>query len=554
MRTIQVTIRLGNASRKFTGKQGRVVVGKGAGCDLVLPFKHLQDEHLIAESLGNAIRVRAASPEARAVVLGRELGIEWRVVPSPTRVEIAGPDGKPVVLEFARIEPGLSALFLCESSDTTNHGEPGAFDDADAEMATGSLGGATSFGLAQPGPAPGGPGSFDDSSGSDGASFGPFSSNLAVAGLAVIFVLLIGGALGLNRYRHALVRNAIAADEHFVAGKIAAVSELIRKKDYSGARAALDAADPVAHRQPTLAASVTEIDRLRQKPEVQLGANGYELIDGQWVAPALAQAIHTAHERDDPRIAQLEKQAADQLAARHYDAARAACEEALGIMANYPVKPHPRQAPVEAELASIKAESVTAEMTAKGLVRYENEWVTPDEKFRREQKAKGLVEYEGSWMTPEQVAEAEKKGGSGLVFYNGKWMTPDEKMQAQGYVQFEGQWVKPEEKAATLAKRKAEEEAAKLEQAKAEALKKVAYAKSQDFIRKQVAPSAKTTFRALDGDKVTVIWDDGWYIVRGALSISDGGAAPSEKTYFCKLRPKPDSATEWEAETTVFAN
>jgi len=49
------------------------------------------------------------------------------------------------------------------------------------------------------------------------------------------------------------------------------------------------------------------------------------------------------------------------------------------------------------------------EMLAKGFVKYEGNWVTPEEKkrleeekFEREMIAKGLVKFEGKWITPEE--------------------------------------------------------------------------------------------------------------------------------------------------------
>jgi HEAT repeat protein len=63
---------------------------------------------------------------------------------------------------------------------------------------------------------------------------------------------------------------------------------------------------------------------------------------------------------------------------------------------------------------------IEQEMRAKGLVKYEGEWVTPQEKttrelekFEAEQRAKGLVKFEGQWMPEEEmnriVAERDKK-------------------------------------------------------------------------------------------------------------------------------------------------
>ena len=68
-------------------------------------------------------------------------------------------------------------------------------------------------------------------------------------------------------------------------------------------------------------------------------------------------------------------------------------------------------------------------------------------------QAKGLVLYEpeGRWVTPDEGErlEAESKRAQGLVQYQGEWMSPDEKFARQqherGCVLFEGRWVKPDE-------------------------------------------------------------------------------------------------------------
>lgn len=69
---------------------------------------------------------------------------------------------------------------------------------------------------------------------------------------------------------------------------------------------------------------------------------------------------------------------------------------------------------------------IEKEMLAKGLVKYEGKWVTPEErasreleKFEAEQRAKGLVKFEGQWMTVEEmnriVAERHKKEVETLI-------------------------------------------------------------------------------------------------------------------------------------------
>lgn len=81
----------------------------------------------------------------------------------------------------------------------------------------------------------------------------------------------------------------------------------------------------------------------------------------------------------------------------------------------------------------------------KGLVIYQNEWITPEEKFQREQEAKGLFLHEpsGRWVTePEMEAlKAEAKRAAGYVWYLDAWVKPEE----EGLVQYKTRWMKPEE-------------------------------------------------------------------------------------------------------------
>ncbi len=85
---------------------------------------------------------------------------------------------------------------------------------------------------------------------------------------------------------------------------------------------------------------------------------------------------------------------------------------------------------------------------AVGNVEYLGEWMSPAERDRRkaasseaEMRAKGLVRHDGKWVTPEDKARLEK----GLVKHDGRWMTPDQVKEEQGYVKYKGGWIRKEE-------------------------------------------------------------------------------------------------------------
>lgn len=84
-----------------------------------------------------------------------------------------------------------------------------------------------------------------------------------------------------------------------------------------------------------------------------------------------------------------------------------------------------------------------------GYVEHQGKWYTPRElekmkadADREEKLAAGLVEYKGEWMKKEDVENLQK----GLVKYEEKWVTPEVKDRLeQGLVLYDGQWVKEED-------------------------------------------------------------------------------------------------------------
>jgi hypothetical protein len=63
---------------------------------------------------------------------------------------------------------------------------------------------------------------------------------------------------------------------------------------------------------------------------------------------------------------------------------------------------------------------------SRGLVKYKDVWVTPEEKFEREQQEKGLVKFRGEWIAPEEKCLREMVE-TRPVEYEGQGMTLQEK-------------------------------------------------------------------------------------------------------------------------------
>jgi hypothetical protein len=81
---------------------------------------------------------------------------------------------------------------------------------------------------------------------------------------------------------------------------------------------------------------------------------------------------------------------------------------------------------------------------ALGFVRYQDRWLTPQERDLRvladEDAAmaeRGLVRHGERWVTPADKARLD----AGLVEHEGRWVTPDEQRRLEGFEFFGGEWI-----------------------------------------------------------------------------------------------------------------
>ncbi len=79
-----------------------------------------------------------------------------------------------------------------------------------------------------------------------------------------------------------------------------------------------------------------------------------------------------------------------------------------------------------------------------GHVQYKGEWMTPDERDKRqaadqdaEMLAAGLVKYDGRWVTPEEKGHLENNE----VLVDGKWISFAESQRRKGLEEFDGRWL-----------------------------------------------------------------------------------------------------------------
>lgn len=565
MPKIHICLRRGSKSQRVSLSSRQITIGRSPGNTIRLPFAWLSDQHLIIDNSPQLVRTRSTGTHARAFLADADLTDQWALLPEKAQLRIPAPDGEDLLIDLRYAQPHHNAAVLqSEEPDLRD-----LRDDLASSVVTPQAIDGHGWGE-------------EASSSSAAAAVTKQSATMVtgkswhkqrgyqVIGLLGITLVLALAVASFNQARRASDLAERKAAVALVRDNIAKAESLIRDKQYTLAMASLDQAEKAIAQCPDLQAEKQDIAFLRASPAIQLGAQGYVEMDGQWLKPDIARAWKEARERDDPKIEQLRQTAKAARWATKYDQARLACEESLAMMDKHPVQPHPRKAEITELLDAIRADSVVAEMTAKGMVRYKNKWVSPDEKFRLEQQDKGLVGYRGQWLTKDQAFAASQRD-KGLVLHDGRWMTPDELKVAQGFVRFEGAWVMPEERDAVLAKRQEErrleraraaEAARKIRERRereeqlalaAEKLKEDAYTMSQAFVKKILKAPATAKFQAYSSEEVAVVYKDGWFLVKGVVDSQNGFGAMLRSTYYCKLRPKSGAqAGVWETGGTFL--
>ena len=570
MPAIHARIRLGHKTRSFDLRQRTITIGKAPGCVLRLHVPWLEDQHLVIDNSDELVRIRCAGLNARARLSGSAMTADWTLLPASGRVTIVGPNGNELLLDFSYLQPKHNAVVL--QGDAYRVADDG--DDQAAPIVTASpldQKGWLDFVLPANGAMEAGHGASAKVSAAPKAKKSLLSKReYAVIGIMVGTLAIAMAAFVYNGHRRAVAADRVTADIQWASARLAQAEELLKRREYVAAKAVLDASEPVANKYDVLSYERSKISYLRGTNEIKLGAAGYVEMEGRWLPAETARAWRTARERDDPKIASLEQRAVDAQKAKKLDDARLACEDALAVMDSHPVKPHPKEKALRTLLETVKNEAIAAEMIAKGFVLHDNKWVTPQDKLRFEQLAKGLVEYRGKWLTKDNAFAAEQTD-KGLVLHQGRWMTQDEKMKADGFIQFEGKWMKPEEKTALIAQRQEEarkeqeliaarkkrqeeeREQARLAAVKVEEMKDTAYLMSQVFLKRQLKAPASAIFQPYESADVTVVLNDGWYIVKAVVDAQNAFGALLRSTYYSKLRPVPGKPDMWEAQLTFLS-
>ncbi len=137
-------------------------------------------------------------------------------------------------------------------------------------------------------------------------------------------------------------------------------------------------------------------------------------------------------------------------------------EDKTRYLIEYPLKESSIEIWLEKKCVSYnelsRLERFEQEQLVKGLVKYKDNWMTPEEKYELEQELKGLVKYKGRWVTPKKKLESEQKAfeleqkAKGLVKYGGGWVTPEKKLESEqevyeveqelkGLTKHEGKWL-----------------------------------------------------------------------------------------------------------------
>ena len=546
---LEIELRVEQRTQNFKTAARQVVLGKGAGAQLRVPLAWLEDAHLEIRHESGLLRVRTLSPVVRVLSGEEMIDGEWRVLPASCELRVLGSNGQVLELFLAAMSrSGMTVLAETPEVALLPMSSGAILVGVDGEVAAEPE---TLTVQALPPPR-------------QMLAVEYFSSKRLIKWVVGGVVLLVVAALAFSEWRRSNIRDAVRRDGAQYQQLVDQCREQMLAAKYVEAKTSLDAAQGIA-RQRGWNDELEETRLLYNRPEIQYGANGYVLVGRKWVEQAVADAWRDARLKLDPRIDELIKTAQTQLKTNQYIDAQANCAQVLALIEQFPkvARPHPQEATAQMLGRQAKNEAIAGEMLAKGMVLYQEKWVTPDEKFALVQQAKGLVLYKGSWLGKEE-AFATAQTDKGLVLYDDKWLTPDQKLIAQGYVQFEGKWVMAVERDNIQAQRAAEErvrqaeitrlaaarkeqEAARTEQERQiERRKQEAFDMSQVFIKKTLKHAESATFPDYTDGRVIVVYKDGWYLVRSPLKGENGAGSIVGRVYIVKLRPT--TGAMWESD------
>ena len=542
-----------------------VTVGRSRSCDLVLPFDWVQRRHLIVQTDPPFARLKLLDPAAQGSLGdGRPLSDQWTRIEPGTVVEIAHPSGSVVHIEI--------------SDDATANRRPVV---AIADKQTSTLG-PDPFGVAfvTESALEGGRGWYDAAEESAPQPPPPIDVGGRAAALAesqrrfrkmiawtsasiAVLVFATAAAMGVRAYQRS---EAIRADVATMDAGIATADGLIQSKQYQAAKAELVHARAIAERLPEPANYLARIDQKMACPEIRFGAEGYVPVEGKWLSNDTARKLEIARRRDEPILLQLEKQAAESGKAGRWAEASEKLLEAIRTMDAEPLKPHPWRERFAAAASKADYEVRKAVALAKGLVPYQDEFVTPEVKETREKEALGFEKYKGEWL-PKAVAFARSQHDKGLVLHDGKWVTNDEYQRAIGNVLFEGKYLparqveeelarraeakRRERETQLAAARKREAEMAEKERAAKELYDKqaAAYGISQQAVKRKSEFSVGRVhpeFKPFGDSSITVTEDDGWYTVKASFDIVSPTGSQGQRKYTCTVRPIAGTPGRWE--------
>ncbi len=542
------------AARKFN--EQKILIGSGAECNLRVPFSWFGPKPIEIQNQAGILRIRSLSDTLTVEARGQSITGEWTLLAEKSDILIKSGQNK-VTISLHSIQSS-GAVVLSENRASPN---PDAVLYSGATVFDVSGNKVEEKPLSIPAPT------------EIKAHPAPKSHAAwytAIAVVLVVVTLISFFLLGADVFKRDRQRDQKMAEYKQFRELITTTERLSNEGKYKEAKLTLLDAEKMAQSH-AWQDEINEVRTLMASPEIQFGGNGYEVVHGKWVEPAVAAAWREAESQYDPKIDQLLIKAKSTFEASDYAGARVSCAEAMECMAKFPdaAKPHRRMSEIQQIDKVAENQIVAKDMLAKGMVLYKDRWMTPAEEFRAQQLAKGLAEYKGQWLSKDAAFAAEQTD-KGLVLFNGKWMTPDEKKEAEGLVKFEGKWITTAERGAIVGQREKERQAKAAEDERkrqeaiqlAEARKKQeaeinkrkpdAYVMSQKFIKDSLKHPLSAEFRPYTDDDVIVVYKDGWYLVKAPVRAENGLGTLISRFYICKLRLK--TGDTWESELTSIVD
>jgi hypothetical protein len=495
MDTLEFEFHHAGRVRRASVNSTTVVIGRSKKCDLVIPLPWVAERHFIVQEDPPFLRAKAIDSSAEAMIGNTPMGHGWQKLAEGAAVTIRGPGRESLVIRIGRADPNRRVSVVKDSSAQ----RPGSSDFG--------------FMMVTESPVAGGGGwaqAADDDNmdvplptslppvGQEAPALKSMKKPLAWTAAGVCAMII--GALAFNAHRASARRSAMGNDCDAIHVSLDNIAQFQAKKNYVAAKAELDKARALAGKWPSLEGEQRELDSIAATPEITYGGQGFEFVDGKWLAPDKARL----HRETAARIESIQQQVGTTFDAGQFEQCGRLCEQQLKLIS---------AAPGEFREASDRARQRLAQIKSSAE--------------KRDSAAQKAADDRDGLAQQQAKAEGDRKRQSGSAppaTAPLQVATPAAGVPASGVPASPAVAVTPA----------------------AAALMDAVFLKGKVIILSHLDRPETAKFLVRSDPQVYMDFRKTWYVIKMPVEFTDSNGRTQRQIARCRLRPKPGSS-EWES-------